>query len=273
MSHENTPPMAVAEVINVLDAKPVLNTQTGSPTVFADGDYLTANVSDKKRKSPVKAEEYIPTAKHMFTSHKEKKSLNINKKSKNKQLREVVDVDIHKVNKVCKNIGLDLEQFAISEIEANLLTELIRANSELSTSKNEVLAKYCIIREVIHELQPKLERELPQAYYYLLAIPGGLFSEQEIKSIDNIEAILKNKNRLGRLNRSSNAIDFYKSLIFKYSHGERIGLNPRISALNAIEDEHDLNDGRSRFRIQQGKGGRYTRKTKDSKRKSRKSNK
>jgi hypothetical protein len=98
-------------------------------------------------------------------------------------------------------------------------------------------------------------------------------SSWKIKSIDNIEAILTDKYELGRLNRSSKAIDFYKSLIFKYSHGERIGLHPRISALNELEDEYESNNGDSRFIIQQRKGGRYTRKTKDSKRKSRKSNK
>jgi hypothetical protein len=272
MSHEGTPQMAVAERIPVSVAKPVLNTPTGSPTVFADGDYLTATVSEKKRKSPVKAEEYIPTAKHMFTSaYKNKTKLPRFKTSKNRRMREVVDVDIHKVNKVCKKIGLDLEQFAISEIEANLLTELIRANSELSTSKNEVLAKYCIIREVIHELQPKLENEKPYAYYYLLAIPGGLVIEEKIKKINDIEGILNNNAKLGQLNRSSKAIDFYNSLKFKYYHGVRIGLHPRISALNELEG--DLNNGPSQFRIRQEKGGRYTRKTKGSKRKSRKSNK
>jgi hypothetical protein len=264
--------MAVAEVIPVSVAKPVLNTPTGSPTVFAD-DYLTI-VPNEKRKSPVEGKKYKPTAKYMFTSYKKNKSLRFNKTSKNRRMREVVDVDIHKVNKVCKKIGLDLEKFAISEIEANLLTELIHENSDLRLiSKDSVLKNYCIIRKLIYDLQPELEIEMPYAYYYLLALPGGLVIDKKIKSIDNIEAILTDKYELGRLNRSSKAIDFYKSLIFKYSHGERIGLHPRISALNELEDEYESNNGDSRFIIQQRKGGRYTRKTKDSKRKSRKSNK
>jgi hypothetical protein len=269
---EDTPPMAEAEIINVSDAKPV-TTQTGSPTIFND-DYLIANVLEKKRKSPVEGKKYIPKLPSIFTAHKEKKSFNINKIFKNKQPREVVDVDIHKVNKVCKHpdIKLDLEQFAISEIEANLLTKLIHENSDPRLiSKDSVLENYCKIKMAIHELQPELEDKMPQAYYYLLAIPGGLFIEKKIKTTNDIKEILTDERELGRLNRSSKATDFYKSLKFEYSHGVRIGLHPRIDALDALENAS--NNNHSRFRIPQGKGGRYTRKTKGSKRKSRKSNK
>ena len=264
MIDEDNPVKAIAEQVNVTPVNIIPITHTGKPYLFKK-KYITPDTIELHE--AVSAEKYNPTnLKPLFPSHKERtiserlySYLTKPKNPTNKMIRDELDIDINKVNKVCKSFGLDLEKFGLSELET-LILSLEIGNKTIS------LEKYCKTRKLIHEKRPNLEKEKPYAYLYLFINNADY---RPFKNYDELETLLDNEEELDRINNSSIARNIYYYLI-----NENPKTSRRISALDAVEHEENYNlfNHPTRFLISQKKGGR-TRGQKNNKQKSKKLNK
>lgn len=261
MFNEFTPVNAIAERVNVTNVKPPPR-RNGKLPIFKTDYTSTGSVKVEKA---VPAEIYEPrNLKPLFTSHKERsipqRLYSYFTKPKNpihKMIRNETDFDINRLKKICKEIGLDIEQFGISELETLIINYILGSGDVSDFYNRQLILRFCKIRKLIHEKVPDLERTRPYAYLYI-------YLYHNINDINSVSMLLDNKTELDRINRLPEAKQLYD-----YFMNENLD-SRRISALDAIEHEENYNmlDDPSRFRIPTKRGGRRTRKMKVTKRKS-----
>lgn len=255
MEDEAIPVRAIAERANIEKIETIpTNRTTGKPITYRKNYIIPEPV--EKLEEAVSAEKYEPlNLKPLFPSHKERSIsqrlysyLTKPKNPTNKMIRGELDFDINKVNKVCKELGFELEKFGLSEIDAIILTFEI-ANTTMLPEK------YCQVRKLIHEKRPDLEKKLPYAYLYLfLHNPDYI----PYRNMEELETLLDNEEELDRINSSQPARN-----LFYYLINENPKTSRRISALDAVEHEENYNmfNDPSRFLISQKRGGRIKHRT------------
>ena len=284
---DTEPVRATAEIIPVISVEPT-KTIKGKPKIFKK-NYVTGDIIENKTIDAEEVTSKPVDLNVLYTTHMEEEeepqtfsrqvtnlgrsSLGISKPPRTPlpNSRDIFDVDLVKVNKICLKAGLNLENNALTDAEVGILREVIALGSSVDGNEQmeNRLKRYCTIKKMLKDTKPNIEKDYPKTYiniiikYILSKAKPNEFKSRLESFDDNAIRVLENSESVRMVYNTLTNDSSLPSLI------ELSELTDHFNELTATRlQKREVNGGKKRTR----KLNRKSKKSKKS-RKSRKSRK